>query len=80
MKAEKHKSERAAIHEQSQAAWHAAQLNDGAHASHLRSHNVAPVPRVPASDRQKQPQASNDVIATLTSLYAKYKTNVIFVS
>jgi len=40
------KSERDKLHEQKAETWRMQQVNDGAHASHLRSHNIAPVPRV----------------------------------
>jgi len=40
------KSERAKQREQKADRWRLQQVNDGARASHLRSHNIAPVPRV----------------------------------
>ena len=85
----KKKMESAIQHERVQAVWHAQQLHDGAHASHLRSHNVAPVPRIPGSSvldgaqQPQQPQTADDVLLTFCSFLCKmYKVlfkNMIFI-
>jgi len=70
------KSEKDVEHREREETWHAQQLHDGAHASHLRSHNVAPVPRVYGSsaldhtDTQKQPQTADVNSLHCLSLYA----------
>jgi len=52
------KSHRDKTQEQRDDAWHLQQLNDGVQASHLRSHNIAPVPRVYASSLVNHVDAS----------------------
>ena len=44
--ARRRKSEKDKIREQKEETWRLQQLNDGAQASHVRLHNIAPVPRV----------------------------------
>jgi len=44
--AQRMKSDRDMLRERTDEAWRLQQANDGARASHLRSHNIAPIPRV----------------------------------